>query len=137
MKRNYVTAGVVAVIALGVGYWWISYLDAPSGQSDSNVSKNQPALSAMARAGEGLFNAKCAVCHGANAAGTNQGPPLVHKIYEPSHHGDLAFQRAARSGVRAHHWRFGNMPPVAGITQDDVTKITRYVREMQRAHGIF
>ena len=70
-----------------------------------------------ARIGQVAFEAKCAVCHGANAAGQDGvAPPLVHKIYEPSHHGDAAFLLAAKNGVRAHHWRFGNMPPVEGVT---------------------
>ena len=48
----------------------------------------------------------------ANAAGQNGvAPPLVHKLYEPGHHSDMAFIMAAKNGVRSHHWRFGNMPP--------------------------
>ena len=68
------------------------------------------------QAGETTFNANCAACHGKQAAGTDHGPPLVHKIYEPHHHGDQAFQRAAANGVRAHHWEFGNMPKIEGVT---------------------
>ena len=45
------------------------------------------------QAGEAKFTANCSRCHGAGGVGTNQGPPLVHKIYEPNHHGDAAFQR--------------------------------------------
>ena len=87
--------------------------------------------------GKRAFDAKCASCHGANAAGQNGvAPPLVHKIYEPGHHSDEAFQRAAKSGVRAHHWQFGNMPPVSGLTRGDVQHIALYVRELQRANGI-
>ena len=96
-----------------------------------------PDLSAAAREGEAIFNANCAACHGRNAAGVDgAGPPLVHIIYEPSHHADLAFQLAVRQGVRQHHWRFGNMPPVEGVSEADVTKIVTYVRELQRANGI-
>ena len=62
--------------------------------------------------GEKKFNASCSRCHGLHGKGTNNGPPLVHKIYEPNHHGDFAFQRAAAQGVRAHHWKFGNMPKI-------------------------
>jgi hypothetical protein len=51
--------------------------------------------------GEAKFTAHCAACHGARAVGTAQGPPLIHKIYEPNHHADIAFQRAALNGVRA------------------------------------
>ena len=94
-------------------------------------------LSTNAQIGKTAFEAKCAACHGANAAGQNGvAPPLVHKIYEPSHHGDEAFWIATQRGVRAHHWRFGDMPPVEGLTRGDVTMIVAYVRELQRANGI-
>ncbi|HJT21990.1 MAG TPA: cytochrome c [Nitrospira sp.] len=89
------------------------------------------------QAGEAKFNANCAVCHGKQASGTSQGPPLVHKIYEPNHHGDAAFQRAAANGVRAHHWEFGNMPKIEGVTPSDVDQITLYIRWLQRQAGIF
>lgn len=88
------------------------------------------------RNGEATFNAHCARCHGARAAGTAQGPPLVHKIYEPNHHGDAAFLRAAGNGVRAHHWNFGDMPKIEGVTPEDVQQIIRYVRWLQRQAGI-
>ncbi|MDC0659794.1 cytochrome c [Leisingera sp. SS27] len=95
-----------------------------------------PELSAPAVIGKRAFDAVCAECHGDNGAGRNgMGPPLVHKIYEPSHHGDAAFLRAVRNGVRAHHWNFGSMPPQQGLTDGDVKSITRYVRELQRANG--
>ncbi|MDZ7711360.1 MAG: cytochrome c [Roseovarius sp.] len=95
-------------------------------------------LSSLAQMGKRAFNAKCAACHGANAAGLEgKGPPLVHKIYEPSHHSDMAFVMAAKNGVRAHHWRFGNMPPVDGVTDADVKTITAYVRALQKENGIF
>jgi mono/diheme cytochrome c family protein len=86
--------------------------------------------------GERLFTDNCARCHGALASGTEVGPPLVHMIYEPSHHADFAFQRAAQAGVAAHHWRFGDMPPVPGVTSADVERITAYVRWLQRKAGI-
>jgi mono/diheme cytochrome c family protein len=89
------------------------------------------------QAGEAKFAAHCAACHGPGASGTAQGPPLVHKIYEPNHHADVAFQRAALNGVRAHHWDFGNMPKVEGVTPDDVDQITKYIRWLQREAGIF
>ena len=94
-------------------------------------------LSAEAQVGKRAFEAKCAECHGINAAGQNGvAPPLIHKIYEPAHHSDMAFVLAAKNGVRAHHWSFGNMPPVEGLTDADVKLIARYVRELQRKNGI-
>ena len=94
-------------------------------------------LSQNAQIGQLGFEAKCAACHGLNAAGQDGvAPPLVHIIYEPSHHGDEAFQRAAELGVRGHHWPFGNMSPIEGVTRGDVTMIIAYIRELQRANGI-
>ncbi|MGB0909735.1 MAG: c-type cytochrome [Nitrospirales bacterium] len=87
--------------------------------------------------GEGQFNTNCARCHGPQGTGTDQGPPLVHKIYEPNHHADFAFQRAAAQGVRAHHWKFGNMPKIEGISPEEVTEVIRYVRWLQQQAGIF
>lgn len=87
--------------------------------------------------GNTKFHAFCAPCHGQQGVGTDHGPPLVHKIYEPSHHADIAFQRAAAQGVRAHHWKFGNMPKIEGVTPEDVTEIIGYVRWLQKQAGIF
>lgn len=86
--------------------------------------------------GETTFNANCSVCHGKQAAGTDHGPPLVHKVYEPNHHGDEAFKRAAANGVKAHHWEFGNMPKIDAVTPADVDQIVTYVRWLQRQAGI-
>ena len=94
-----------------------------------------PPPAALAR-GESLYVATCRQCHGAGAAGTAQGPPLAHRTYEPGHHGDAAFLLAVRNGVRAHHWRFGDMPPQPGVSDDEVRAITAYVRWVQRERGI-
>lgn len=110
----------------------------PQPEGSAIVFVKLPAeLSPKAQLGEAAFNAKCAVCHGANAEG-QQGvaPPLVHRIYEPNHHSDMAFVLAAQNGVRSHHWTFGNMPPVEGLTRADVLNIATYIRELQRENGI-
>ena len=95
-----------------------------------------PSLSDNARAGERTFNANCALCHGPNASGTGLGPPLVHQIYEPGHHQDFTIESAVRNGVPAHHWQFGNMPPVPAVSGEDIPNIICYIRELQRANGI-
>jgi len=111
----------------------------PVAEGDPIAKVTLPAsLSADAQIGKRGFDANCAQCHGANAAGqTGVAPPLVHKIYEPNHHSDIAFLRATKNGVRAHHWKFGNMAPVKGLTDADVKYITKYVRELQKENGIF
>ena len=92
--------------------------------------------SEAALAGEKLFSANCSMCHGSNASGTSQGPPLVHEIYEPGHHGNASFVIAVARGVRAHHWDFGNMPAVPELSIDEIHQVICYVRELQLAEGI-
>ena len=87
-------------------------------------------------AGEQGFSTYCIACHGEAAAGTEQGPPLVHIVYEPSHHPDDAFRSAARNGVQPHHWEFGPMPPVQAIPDDELDAVIAYVRRLQRDAGI-
>ena len=140
MDRRFVCNLVVAFIALVV-------IGCGGGSSPGNENSESSvtgrgsatgtALSSMAREGEALFNANCSVCHGVNASGTRQGPPLMDRIYHPGHHADFSIRNAVNQGVPQHHWGFGNMPPVAGLSSDDVEKIICYVREMQRADSIF
>ncbi len=86
-------------------------------------------------AGEELFQANCAACHGVDADGTDQGPSFLSDVYEPGHHADGAFLIAARNGVQAHHWDFGPMPPVEGLSDGDLADIVAWVRQQQRAAG--
>jgi cytochrome c len=86
--------------------------------------------------GERRYDESCRVCHGAFATGTEAGPPLVHRIYEPGHHSDAAFQLAVTRGVRAHHWTFGNMPPLPAMDSARIAAVTAYVRWLQRKAGI-
>ena len=149
MNKTTLAAIALAAVA-GGGYFFLSsgQEPAPSTQSSTTRPSAAPEGSPMVEVrtiepsgnevlGETAFNAKCAACHGENAAGRNgMGPPLVHKIYEPGHHGDHAFLLATQNGVRAHHWPFGDMAPVEGLTQSDVANIVAYVRALQRANGI-
>ena len=86
--------------------------------------------------GRELFQNHCIQCHGAEARGTDQGPPLIHRIYEPSHHADLAFYRAIALGVHQHHWEFGDMAPVPALDGEDAAHIIAWIRAEQRAAGI-
>lgn len=86
--------------------------------------------------GRELYAANCAQCHGADLRGSSQGPPHIDPIYEPNHHADVSFRLAIARGAPQHHWNFGAMPPIAGLTDQDVTDIIAHVREQQRAAGI-
>lgn len=88
----------------------------------------------VAQGGE-LFRANCAQCHGFDLRGTNTGPSLLSEVYEPGHHGDGAFLVAVQSGSPQHHWDFGPMPPVPGLSEEDVEAIVAFVRERQRIDG--
>ena len=150
MNKSLIGVLVIAVMAAAGWYWTLgpagkdpvavaapAASQAAAGASLAEVTL--PAeLSAEARLGETYFNAVCASCHGTNAAGQDGvAPPLVHRIYEPGHHGDMAFVLAARNGVRAHHWPFGDMPPVEQrLTDGELGAIVAYVRALQQANGI-
>jgi len=97
------------------------------------VERDQAAVAA----GEEQFVASCAVCHGPDLLGSPTGPPLLVPTYAPNHHGDEAFQQAVAFGVPPHHWNFGPMAPIEGLSRDDVSQIVAYVRTMQEAEGIF
>lgn len=136
MKTKAMVTGIVLLSALGFGYSFLSSKEEPASGLPI-VEVNVPALSDKASIGQTAFNENCAVCHGINAAGQDGvAPPLIHVIYEPSHHSDQSFYLAAKNGVRAHHWPFGNMPPVDGIGDQEIADITFYIRELQRANGI-
>lgn len=144
MKKILLTGAVIGALSL------TTYLVTSQDQKAMTANAATPAegapivevtvpdqLSSEAQIGKVAFDAVCAKCHGDNASGKmGFGPPLIHPIYEPNHHGDMAFQMAVQNGAKAHHWRFGNMPPQEGLTAGDVSAIVTYVREVQRANGI-
>lgn len=144
MRKFIVLTGV---IVLSVAAYLLAKSMGPASEPSSEISNQSGAiakvqvpetLSSDALIGKTAYQAKCADCHGDNAVGRDgKAPPLVHKIYEPSHHGDEAFQRAAAIGVRGHHWPFGDMPPIEGLTRADVVMIVAYIRELQRFNGIY
>ena len=143
-KRTLIFTGVFVVIS--AAYLLIPIISNSTDYDEVSVIDNSAIvsielpdeLSKVAQIGKLAFQSNCLACHGENAVGQKGvAPPLIHKIYEPSHHGDESFQRAISVGVRAHHWKFGNMPAIEGLTRGDVKAIIAYVRELQAANGIF
>lgn len=109
----------------------------PAGPQTTIIDVKIPErLSAVAQAGKKAFDQNCAACHGANGAGTKNGPPFIHTTYNPGHHADEAFGRAVKNGVQQHHWRFGNMPPQPQVNRQQLYTIVAYVREMQEFNDI-
>ncbi len=113
------------------------------GLGGCTIESEAPAMARKAQVpaeyarGEELFNANCAKCHGEGGRGTDKGPPFLHRLYRPDHHGDQSFHFAAQRGVIAHHWRFGNMPRIEDIKEGDVNEIVAHVRWLQRQAGIY
>jgi mono/diheme cytochrome c family protein len=120
-------AGVLAVVVVA------SACSTTGGDVDAPAD-SEPTADLIA-AGEPLYQASCAQCHGTDLRGTSLGPSHLSIVYEPNHHGDAAFVLAARAGVRQHHWLFGNMPPIPGLSDDDLDAIVAYVRDQQSIHG--
>ncbi len=150
MNTKYLFLGASTAAAIAVFGFLRSELpqevtqDDPANQTATATTTNTamvaitlPEISGNAAIGQNIFESICAACHGAQGVGNSEaGPPLIHKIYEPGHHGDESFQRAVANGVRAHHWRFGDMPPVDGLTRGDVALVIDYIRAIQSANGI-
>ncbi|MCC5953846.1 MAG: cytochrome c [Acidimicrobiia bacterium] len=86
-------------------------------------------------AGADLYAQTCASCHGDDLRGTDQGPSHLSQVYAPDHHPDATFRMAIRQGTPAHHWDFGDMPPIEGLNDDEVELLIAYIREQQEIHG--
>lgn len=86
--------------------------------------------------GAALYAQACGGCHGEDLRGTDEGPPFLNVIYRSGHHADISFFLAVRDGARSHHWNFGDMPPVQGLTEEQVASIVAFVRGRQVEAGI-
>lgn len=127
---------VIGVLVVGGGGLAYQHLSAKSAADAAPALIVPEQFSSQAQAGNLAYNATCAQCHGVNGVGTDKGPPFVHPIYNPGHHGDAAFFYAAHNGVKQHHWKFGDMPAQPQIKDEDLADIVAYVRELQVANGI-
>ena len=133
LKKGFITL-LFTVVLIGVGIvLWQLFL--PTAK-ETIFTVKVPRLSETALSGKDVFDKHCKQCHGANAAGSNRGPPLVHPVYNPGHHADASFYIAVQRGVPRHHWDFGAMPPQPQVTEVETAAIVRYVRELQAANGI-
>lgn len=129
MKRYLPWVGVGALVLVMV--LAVVGFGQPNQDSTNDVGSGQ----VDAAAGEPLYQQHCAACHGQDLRGTPIGPSHLSIVYEPNHHPDSSIALAIRNGVRQHHWNFGDMPPVPGLDDDEITAVTAYVREQQRIHG--
>lgn len=87
------------------------------------------------KSGEQLYKQSCGSCHGNDLRGTKRGPSQLSQVYAPDHHPDDAYRSAIANGARAHHWGFGDMRPVKGLSASQVDAIIAYIRQQQQKHG--
>ena len=85
--------------------------------------------------GAEVYASSCASCHGADVRGTDEGPSFLSVVYEPNHHPDDSFRSAIANGSPQHHWNFGDMEPVEGLSDDNVEVVIAYVRAEQERQG--
>lgn len=119
--RRHLTIAACELVALAAGA--CSSDDSTARASDSS-------------GGAELYGQSCASCHGADLRGTDQGPSHLSQVDAPDHHPDASFRAAVTQGSAAHHWDFGDMPPVEGLSDEEIDLIIAYVREQQETHGL-
>ncbi len=126
-------SGLYMLALLAVGF----SIDAPAAAQELV----KPVMIPELVSGKTAYDENCAGCHGGlgegSDKGSEKGPPLVHRLYHPGHHGDAAFRRTVQQGSPAHHWKFGDMKPLPGVSEDEISAIIRYVRAIQKANGVF
>lgn len=120
-------AGLIAALAV-----LLSSCGGGTTTPEADIDPQDPQL---VSAGAELYAASCAQCHGDDLRGTDSGPSHLSEVYVPSHHSDGAFLVAVRAGSPQHHWDFGPMEPVAGLSDADVEAIVAFVRDRQRTEG--
>jgi mono/diheme cytochrome c family protein len=94
-----------------------------------------PATADASGQGAEVYASSCASCHGADLRGTEKGPSQLSIVYEPNHHGDDSYRSAIANGAPQHHWSFGDMAPVEGLSDDDVEAVIAYIRSEQQRQG--
>ena len=121
--RRFATPTLVAAMAL-------SLLSCASDDEASNTVRSSPD-----DRGSEVHTESCASCHGSDLRGTDKGPSFLSIVYESDHHSDDSFRRAIATGAPQHHWPFGDMEPVEGLSRDDVEAVIAYVRGEQQRLG--
>ena len=107
------------------------------GLAGACASDGAATSTALASSSDGatIYAASCASCHGVDLGGTDKGPSHLSIVYEPNHHSDDSFRGAIANGAAQHHWNFGDMPAVTGLSDSDVDAVIAFVRAEQERQG--
>lgn len=124
LARNlFSLAAAVAALSMGV---------AACGSDDTAPTN---AAGSQVERGAEVYAESCASCHGADLRGTDKGPSHLSIVYEPNHHTDDSFRSAIINGSPQHHWNFGDMEPVEGLSDNEVEAVIAFVRAEQARQG--
>lgn len=121
-------------MAIAVAMAFILAVIAASCADTADTTSVEPSSGGLQRGAE-IYASSCASCHGAELEGTDKGPPQRSMVYEPNHHPDASYESAIANGAPQHHWNFGDMPAVEGVTGDDITNVIAFIRAEQERRG--
>jgi mono/diheme cytochrome c family protein len=124
LARSLVALPAAALLALAAG--------ACGGDEDGSVAAGAGDTPAD---GAAVYARACASCHGDDLRGTDKGPSHLSQVYEPGHHPDAAFRAAIVNGSPEHHWSFGDMAPVTGLSEAEVDAVIAFIRAQQEEQG--
>lgn len=127
-QRNRTLSWAIPVVVVAVAAI-VAVLLVATGDSDDPPA---PGSAEQVALGAEVFEQNCATCHGPEAGGGLAGPPLTNELYVPDHHPDSAIRAAVARGVQPHHWDYAAMPPITGLSEDEVDAVIAYIRDVQR-----
>jgi mono/diheme cytochrome c family protein len=110
-------------LMLGAGYWGGQMLlNGP--ETGPTPPGRQPAvsLSALRAHGQDLFQLNCAHCHGTEAAGTEEGPSLLH-----IQKSNALISGVIRNGIKGQMPRFAEK-----FAPDDIQSLVEFLRTLDR-----
>ena len=107
-----------------------------SGCGGSDTDSGATGSESSLERGTQVYAETCASCHGDDLRGTDKGPSHLSIVYEPNHHPDESFRNAIANGAPQHHWSFGDMPAVGGLSDGDVEAVIAFVRAEQERQGL-
>jgi len=94
-----------------------------------------PDLPGDAAAGAVVYEQGCAGCHGDDGSGADAGPGLLVPEYSLPGFDDTALVTAIVKGVAADEGRYGGMPRIRGLSEQDLADLIAFVRGLQHEAG--